>query len=297
MIKEPWEAQRRPLKILLYGQPGIGKSTLAMSAPNPIVIDWDDGIHRVAIEHRKAYASPKRFSDFQNMIDSNAFDKYDSIVIDTFGKMVDMMAMEVQGYSKVLSQQGWGQVKNMFTSLITKLSSLNKHLIFTAHEIEEDDEVNGRKIKIKRISSAGASRKELPRELDMIGYMQINDGRRTIQFDPSDAFFAKNSLGLKGQFHITEDHLKDFLTVQIIQVNDQKALQDAESARKYHDLIKFYTNMIDAINSADAANVFYKGEYVNIIHIFNSEACIKHLLLNKVRNLGLSYDKETKTFI
>ena len=31
-------------KGLIYGQPGIGKSTIALSAPNPVMVDAEKGL-------------------------------------------------------------------------------------------------------------------------------------------------------------------------------------------------------------------------------------------------------------
>ena len=39
---------------IIYGSPGVGKSTLALSAPDPVLIDFDRGISRVRAQHRRA---------------------------------------------------------------------------------------------------------------------------------------------------------------------------------------------------------------------------------------------------
>ena len=38
---------------ILYGSPGVGKTTLALSAPDPVLIDFDRGVSRVRAQHRK----------------------------------------------------------------------------------------------------------------------------------------------------------------------------------------------------------------------------------------------------
>ena len=42
------------ISALIYGQPGIGKTTLALSAPNAVLFDYDGGVHRVNAAHRGA---------------------------------------------------------------------------------------------------------------------------------------------------------------------------------------------------------------------------------------------------
>lgn len=44
----------KKFSMILYGSPGVGKTTLALSAPNPVLLDFDRGISRVRSNHRKA---------------------------------------------------------------------------------------------------------------------------------------------------------------------------------------------------------------------------------------------------
>ena len=41
------------LNIIIQGSPGVGKSTLAQSAPNVLTFDFDNGMCRVKPQHRK----------------------------------------------------------------------------------------------------------------------------------------------------------------------------------------------------------------------------------------------------
>ena len=48
IFKQPSELEyNSTIKALIYGQPGLGKSTLALSAPNPVLFDFDGGVQRV----------------------------------------------------------------------------------------------------------------------------------------------------------------------------------------------------------------------------------------------------------
>lgn len=55
MIKQPNELtfNDKKFSMILYGSPGVGKTTLALFAPNPILIDFDRGVSRVKSYHRK----------------------------------------------------------------------------------------------------------------------------------------------------------------------------------------------------------------------------------------------------
>lgn len=55
MIKKPNEMTftDKKFSMILYGAPGVGKTTLALSAPDPILIDFDRGVSRVKAYHRE----------------------------------------------------------------------------------------------------------------------------------------------------------------------------------------------------------------------------------------------------
>ena len=42
--------QDRPPRVLLYGMDGIGKTTMAAGAPNPLVIDVNKGSHKLDVQ-------------------------------------------------------------------------------------------------------------------------------------------------------------------------------------------------------------------------------------------------------
>ena len=65
MIRNPNEIQEgaKKIRMLIAGYPGIGKSTLALSAPRPLHIDVDFGIDRIEPRYRKPYIQPKSYDE------------------------------------------------------------------------------------------------------------------------------------------------------------------------------------------------------------------------------------------
>lgn len=41
------------IKMMIYGQAGMGKSTLALSTPKPLLLDFDNGVKRINMSHLK----------------------------------------------------------------------------------------------------------------------------------------------------------------------------------------------------------------------------------------------------
>ena len=69
----------------IYGVAGIGKSTLALSAPKPLLLDTDNGIHRVQSEYRCDCVQVRRYNDILQVLFEEDLSEYQSIVIDTLG--------------------------------------------------------------------------------------------------------------------------------------------------------------------------------------------------------------------
>ena len=52
LIKKSNELTISPtLKMMVYGQAGMGKTTFALSAPKPLLLDFDNGVKRVNLQH------------------------------------------------------------------------------------------------------------------------------------------------------------------------------------------------------------------------------------------------------
>ena len=189
---------------LIYGQPGVGKSSLALSMPNPLLIDTDNGIARVQAEHRCDTVQVESYQDVIDVIQED-LSEYDSIVIDTFGNLVKfMLAYFAEKDPKLLTKGGtynikiWGLVKAEFSNLTFKLKSMKKNLLFVAHQNESKD---GEQTYI-RPKSQGSAIEDVIEMLDFMGYCEMLGKRRSISFSPCDRYYAKNSIKLDDYIQI-----------------------------------------------------------------------------------------------
>ncbi|NOQ21605.1 MAG: AAA family ATPase [Candidatus Aegiribacteria sp.] len=83
----PWTGEGDGEKIIIYGPSGMGKTTLAAMAPDPVFIGCDDGGRRIRnpltgepVLHVPGIAN---FRDVQDALRSHVFDDHTSVVIDT----------------------------------------------------------------------------------------------------------------------------------------------------------------------------------------------------------------------
>ena len=92
-IKKAAEAAKNSRTIgLIYGFPGVGKTTAALSMPNPVLVDCERGIGRVNGALRCDFVELNSIDEF-NLADLAG---YDTIVFDTLGVLLELFDKKVK---------------------------------------------------------------------------------------------------------------------------------------------------------------------------------------------------------
>lgn len=243
LIKKPMELPvKKTVLGGIYGQPGVGKSTLALSMPRPLLLDSDHGLHRVQAEYRCDSVPITSYDDVLNVLKED-LSAYDTIVIDTLGKLIDYMCDKAVSENPKLSQadgtfsqKGWGVVKNYFKQLVKQLELLDKNLVFVAHEKEEK---NGDE-KYIRPDVSGSSGKDIIKEFDFMGYVEVIGRKRSITFAPSSKVYAKNSLNLNDYVEVptlNKGEKNTFLTDYILKPEIERRKNEFKRDEEYNKVI------------------------------------------------------------
>lgn len=247
----------------IYGTCGIGKSTIALSAPRPLLLDTDKGVHRVQAEYR---CDCVQVRDYQNILDvlEEDLSDYDTIVIDTLGELVNFMLKYFAEKDKALITRGgtynikiWGLIKTEFQNLKMKLQQLNKNLIFVAHQAEDKDG----ETKVYRMDVAGSTSKDIIKILDFLGYCEMLGKTRSISFSPSARFYAKNSIQLTDYIEIptlNTGDTNDFITREIIKPTIERRKQESLEAKKVEETLKQGKYLIEQATEPNAVLTAFK---------------------------------------
>lgn len=308
MFKKPSElAYNSTIKALVYGQPGLGKSTLALSTPDPVLFDFDGGIQRVNGAFQCPTLQVQNWTEVLQALQELEKEPNDfkTIVIDTAGKMLDYMSTYIIQQDNRLGKrdgsltlQGFGARKIMFINFLKRVSMMGKHVIFVAHEREEKDG----DIRIVRPEIGGSSAGDLIKELDLVGYMQAIGNKRTISWTPQEKFYAKNTCNLPPMQEIPviiDEQGKiighnDFMS-NIFENYDNYLKQESNTRKEYDELISEIEGEVACISDAEQANS-YVLSMNDKKQIWDSNAHAKSLITNRCKELGLKFNKTTKKY-
>lgn len=274
------------ITLALYGDPGVGKTTLAFSADKPLLFDFDNGAHRAS--NRKDTVRVASWKDV-DALTTDDLKPYNTIIVDTAGRMLDCLQADIiandakMGKAGVLSQQGWGRLKQRFVAWLKMLNQSGKDVVLIAHGTEkmDGDTVNA------RLDVQGGSKDEIYKSVDAMGRVFIRDGKRVLNFDPTESAFGKNP----GQFGllsipapIPPTYLADVIAQTKAELN-RLTEEQAEAAAK----LDAWRDVIAELETVDDFN----GK---LPEIKGQPTPIQQLFRNAAKEKGLVYDGNAKAF-
>lgn len=297
------------LIVFIYGDPGIGKTSLAFSAKNPILFDFDRGAHRAG-KFRKDTVPVSCWADVAS-ISAEDLEAYDSIILDTAGRLLDVIIADLvkdqkncRKNSKELSIQGYGALNKRFSHWLNLIRSFGKDVILLAHAAEDR---KGEEL-IIRPDMVGGSKKEAYKVADLMGYMTTIQGEQgaeiSLNFSPSTAHHAKDS-GAIGNITLpgldknptaladivqqAKDHINSLSESQVLALQQleqyRMACMAAENADDLNDLreqlqtghlyLKEMRQALDlAFKGLSPVVCFEQGKFID--HDLVDDACINH---------------------
>lgn len=307
MIRNPNDIQEgaKKIRMLIAGYPGIGKSTLALSAPNPLHIDVDFGIDRIEPRYRKAYIQPKSYDEILGDLTPINLQDFDTLVFDTGGKLISLMSLwAIKKDPKYgqrdgsLSLKGYGFVGKEFVRLMDYcFYELQKNIVIVFHATEEKDGDNTR----LRIKVEGQTKNNVWEPMDLGGFVEIYGNDRTIGFSNCERYFAKGTRGISGIRKIPAlgpASPNDFLTKLFEEYNAKATAeveQNAAAQATYEAAMVEGSAIIAAIVDADTANDAMP-KYKAITHALTSNKELSVLWNDKIKACGLMFDKVLKKY-
>lgn len=301
-------AIQQNVKMMVYGQAGMGKSTFALSAPKPLLLDFDNGVKRVNTAHlddNVGIVQINSWQDIMNLLNYNKNDlaEFDTIVVDTIGKMIDYI-IQYRCNGRNPQIQDWGTINNDFKWFTSSLSSLNKNIVFVAHRDtrkEGDSTVYVPALREKNYNS-------IVTDLDLLGYLEMRNENgqqiRTITFDPTSRNDGKNTCQLPGCMQIPTildvngqpTAPNNFIATQILARYKSMIEQKEKKVKEYNEALEEIKLSVEKITDANGANYFiaHIKDYAKLGNSIIMHA--RDLFTKKVTALKLKYNKDSKQY-
>jgi phage nucleotide-binding protein len=208
------EITMQHLNVLVYGDSGVGKTTLIATAPAPVlVLDMEGGSLPLAGKDVDLVKvdTPDAIREVLAKLKSGEL-AYKTVALDSITEMYKVIMDEViksnpqvsRAYTDQASQSDYGRATELMRRAIRAFRDLPVNVIFTALAQDQKDEVDGT---ITRLPSLpGKLAYELAGYVDVVGYMftkidKDNGGeiKRGVLVQPQGKVIAKDRTGKLGQ--------------------------------------------------------------------------------------------------
>lgn len=275
----------------IYGGPGLGKTTLAFTAEDVLLLDCDEGSHRA--KNRGDVVRVGRWADIA-MPQPTDFAGYKTIAVDTAGRLLDRLGEQLirdnprnATPAGGLSLQGFGEMKVTFATWLRRVKGYGLDVVLVTHATEErkgDDT-------IERLDVQGASRSEIHKSADLMGRLFIEGGQRMLTWSPTDAAFGKNPANLPTMVVPDPDNDPRFLAKIIAHTKTHLNAQSAAmlQMRKLLEESRLeYAKLVEAEEfTTVATNLAAK----------NADRAQKQALLSAAADKGFVFDRTAKLFV
>lgn len=280
----------RPVIITIYGDPGIGKTSLINTAKKPLVIDGDRGISRAIL--RKDALVIDRWEEVQVLEKEGAFKPFCTIGVDTPKAILDdyMMSYVMRQDAKLRGNKLWayGAIGDEFKLFINNRRQDMADLVNICHAKKDDD--------TKRMvpDVTGQSYQLILRVSDMIGYYTIHNGKRMLYFDPTESTVGKNVACLP-PIEVpdkTDPAFRTFLADIIERVRTAIASQSEEQLEAMQKS-EIYQNQVRDCETPDCLTALLVD--VNLLPDY-LKVPLRKVITDKAKEKGWIANKETMKF-
>lgn len=305
---------RQNFGVILYGAPGIGKTTAAMSdgenGGRTLVLDLERGIGRTKAAHRMnaSVLTADSYEEVLAGLDSPEAQKAETIVIDTCGALVDYLkdwAMRTKTDAKQKngsfnSMRGFGYVKSEMESFTNRIKNvMHKNVVYIFHSDEKQDKDGN---PIQRLRCEGSFRNTVWTGIDFGGYMQVIGPKRVVSFSPQEDYFAKGCHGIDGNRelpNLAPGQKNAFLADLFAEARrNMQAEQDelGPMMAKYEETMQAVRSIVDGIKTAEDATAAAQ-KIIAMEHALTSKAEASAMMRDRTAALGLKWSREAGAYI
>jgi len=277
------------INVVIYGPPGISKTSVAFTADDPLLLDFDQGSHRAA--NRKDAVRVSSWGDVAG-ITAEDIAPFKTVIVDTAGRALDALTVDIikanpkHGRGGALTLQGYGELKSRFGAFLKLLNSFGKDVVLIAHM---DEQRNGDDV-IERLDVQGGSKGEIYKSADAMGRIVISNGQRRLIFSPTDAAFGKNP-GQLDPLDIPALASPDFpgFLGRVIAMTKERLNAQTEAQMEAAADQEWFRQTLPTLTTAQAINSI-------LPRAKEADQTCKLMVRDRARDLGLEFHRESGTY-
>jgi hypothetical protein len=290
------------IKGMILGDTNNGKTTLALSAPEPVLIDFENGLERVSKQWQTISVQCKDFGFFLDFLNSKEIKQFKTVVVDPLGEMADQIKAYVISKDPKLSKDGrklYPAIANEFKNVWTILKNNGLSIIFVSHT----EEVMKNDVESLKIRCEGSFIKNfLPTQMDFVAILRRKDSKgkteRFLDFQKNETFtFAKRFDGLEDMLEVPTNTTENkFLSDVIWKKWENKNSKEEEANKGFDALIEELKTKVANIKDLEQLNSYYNAVYNKHDKLWSSYQMEGAFLKTKVEELGCEFDAKAKEF-
>lgn len=293
IIKREESLPNRPVVVLLYGDPGVGKTSCFNTADAPLLLDFDRGVDR-SISRQDTLV----ISSWDEVIaeeKAGTFKGYKTIGIDTAKAALDDFLMSFvikQNYQLAKNKLGaYGAIGDEFKLFVNNRRADNADIVVIAHA---KDEKEGDIIR-KTPDVTGGSYALLLRIADQVGYVTTQNNKRVISWEPSDRTVGKNvaRLPITEIPNETDPAWPTFMASLVAKVRQSITAMN-EAQKEAMELYRKYQNQIAYCEDPEELTMLVT--VVNELAPMYKEA-LRSDISKIAKQRGFVIDKASKSFV
>lgn len=266
--------QSTPYAVVIYGQEGVGKTTLASQFPSPLFLDVEGSTARMDVDRLPVPATWSEVLQMINRMTISPPEGYQTLVIDSWDWLLSLLTAHVitlappdRNGEKTLDGFGYGRgydrqaeyVAQFFNALNDLRAKTGWHVVLVAHAVirkfelpEEQGTYDRWELKIEQRPKQGNNPLSQTKEwADLLlfcrfktlvsatttGKSKACGQRRVMNTQHNAAWDAKNRDGLPGEMHLEYQwisHLFETPTVKENLTVEQPAIEQAPETPPAH---------------------------------------------------------------
>ena len=273
--------------VCIYGEPGVGKTSLGSTAKDPLLLDFDRGAHRSAF--RKDIVQIDAWEAVAGLTRDD-LSGYGSLVIDTAGRLLDALSAHLINENPKLAQgngalslRGYGELKSVYASWLSRVLQYGVDVILLCHHKEDkrgDD-------MIVRPDIQGGSYGEVFKRSDGIAWMSMVRDRRMLSWSPTEMSAGKDAANL-GKVVVPDFNQEPSYMAGVMQTIKDSLNRLSAEGKEVADKVAEWRDVVANMETAEQVNTELKGEA--FAELKNPAlAQVKRLLANRAKKLGFTY--------